>query len=145
MSITKQEFYEGAAIYRLARQGEIRTIHYDSPFFFVNGTLSVLLKYSTKGRSPWFFTLTVEEQRLLGQHRMGNVHVVGLICGSDGIATLSCSELRTIASGTENALHLSCFRQHREHYEVRGPDGTLARKIPPSDWQRILGDPPVET
>jgi hypothetical protein len=57
MGIKKQEFYEGAALHILAQAGTIRSITYAAPFFTLNEELLVLLKYSTKGRSPWAFTL----------------------------------------------------------------------------------------
>lgn len=62
MAIKKQEFYEGAALHLLACTGQIASIRYDAPFFFLNERLSVLLKYSTKTRSPWGFTFTLAEQ-----------------------------------------------------------------------------------
>jgi hypothetical protein len=65
MAIRKQEFYEGAALHLLARNGSIRSIRYNPPLFLVNDEVFLLLKYSTKGRSPWGFTFTTDEQRLL--------------------------------------------------------------------------------
>lgn len=56
MAIKKQEFYEGAALYLLARTGRIKSIRNQPPFFVLNDDLFVLLKYSTKSRSPWGFT-----------------------------------------------------------------------------------------
>jgi hypothetical protein len=52
VAIRKQEFYEGAALHLLARTGGITSVRYEAPFFLVN-QLSVLLKYSTRARSPW--------------------------------------------------------------------------------------------
>lgn len=65
MAIKKQEFYEGAALHLLVRSGRVTSIRYDSPLFLVNNQVLVLLKYSTKGRSPWGFTFTTDEQALL--------------------------------------------------------------------------------
>ena len=65
MSIKKQEFYEGAALHLLARAGGITGIRYEAPLFLLNEQLLVLLKYSTKGRSPWGFTFTRDEQLIL--------------------------------------------------------------------------------
>ncbi|HUE88335.1 MAG TPA: hypothetical protein VMO26_19845 [Vicinamibacterales bacterium] len=67
MGIKKQEFYEGAALHLLARTGAITCSRYESPFFVVNNTVVVHLKYSTKGRSPWGFTFMPDEQALLAQ------------------------------------------------------------------------------
>jgi hypothetical protein len=55
MAIKKQEFYEGAALYLLARSGLVTGIRVEPPFFVLNNSVSVLLKYTTGKRSPWGF------------------------------------------------------------------------------------------
>jgi hypothetical protein len=140
MAIKKQEFYEGAALHLLARTGNIASILYDAPFFFLNHRLSVLLKYCTNGRSPWGFTFTADEQRLLKTQASKFKMTIGLICGADGVAAFSYESYASVAAPRMSAIHLACYRQHGEHYEVSGPDGTLQRKIAPSTWQRILED-----
>lgn len=138
MAIKKQEFYEGAALHHLARGGLITSLRYEPPFFIVNNKLLVCLKYSTKGRSPWGFTFMPDEQSLLRKRAKGSELIIGLICGSDGIAAISYDAYEEIAGLRKSSIHLSCYRQHGQHYAVAGPDGELDRKIPPSLWQRIL-------
>jgi len=138
MAIKKQEFYEGAALHLLARAGRIARLRYESPFFVVNEEVWVLLKYSTRVRSPWGFTFTPEEQDILKERGVAFKTYIGLVCGSDGIAAFAYDRYRSIAAHSASALHVSCYRKHREHYEVNGPDGTLEGKVAPSDWQRIL-------
>ena len=140
MGISKQAFYEGAAIYLLARTGKVKTIHYKNPFFTVNGKTAVLLKYSTRVRSPWGFTFTPAEQRALRAKAASSATVIGLICGGDGVAGLSYERFAQIAPSSTGSLHVSCYRKHREHFEVNGPAGTLDRKVAPSDWMFILED-----
>lgn len=140
MGIQKQEFYEGAALHLLARTGRINNIQYRPPFFVLNGDLRVLLKYSTKGRSPWGFTFTPDEQRLLKKSASESRTVMGLICGADGIATIDYEALLKIASCRSTAVRIACYRRHGEHYEVIGPDGGLDGKIAPSKWHRVLGN-----
>jgi hypothetical protein len=122
MAIRKQEFYEGAALH----------------FFILNQHLFVLLKYSTRGRSPWGFTFTPGEQASLKSRAARSAVVIGLICGSDGIAAFSYDAYRTIASPRESAVHVACYRDHSRHYEVNGPDGELDEKVPPSAWRYLL-------
>jgi hypothetical protein len=138
MSIKKQEFYEGAALHQLSRRGRITSLTYEPPFFIFNDSLSVCLKYSTRGRTPWGFTFTPDEQLLLRNRGKRRDVIIGLICGPDGIAAISYEEYRTIAPLKKYAIHVSCYRKHGEHYGVFGPDGELERKIAPSLWQRIL-------
>lgn len=138
MAIKKQEFYEGAAIHRLARMGHISQIRYEPPFFFLNGKTSVLLKYSTKSRSPWGFTFTIDEQHQLNKIPSRFEIAIGLICGADGVAAIDYESFCSIAAPRRTSIHIACYRNHGEHYEVSGPDGTLERKIAPSAWQRLL-------
>lgn len=138
MAIKKQEFYEGAALHLLARSGEIVSLRYDPPFFLVNNRLLVCLKYCTRGRSPWGFTFTSDEQMLLQAKASESEIVIGLVCGGDGVAAFTYDEYRDIATPRNSAVHISCYRGHGEHYEVNGPDGMLNGKVAPSNWQRIL-------
>jgi hypothetical protein len=138
MAIKKQEFYEGAALHLLARSGKITALRYDPPFFTLNDRVLVLLKYSTRGRSPWGFTFTSDEQALLDAADSRSKIVIGLVCGSDGVAAFNYDDYLGIAAVRQSAVHVSCYRRHGEHYEVNGPDGSLDRKVSPSNWRRIL-------
>lgn len=138
MAIKKQEFYEGAALHLLARTGGIMSIRYDAPFFLLNDQLLVILKYSTRGRSPWGFTFTRDEQVLLQNRASEQKTVIGLICGADGVAAFPYDAYCSVAAPRKSAVHIACYHQHHGHYEVNGPDGTLDGKVAPSDWQRIL-------
>lgn len=138
MAIKKQEFYEGAALYQLARTGGVTSIRYEAPFFLLNEHLLVYLKYSTKGRSPWGFTFATDEQVLLQRSASQLKIVIGLVCGADGVAAVSYDAYESIAAPRNSAVHIACYRQHGEHYEVSGPDGKLDGKVAPSNWQRIF-------
>jgi hypothetical protein len=138
MAIKKQEFYEGAALHRLARTSAIMSIRYEAPFFVLNNEVSVYLKYSTKSRSPWGFTFTTDEQLVLRNSPPGARLVIGLICGADGVVTLTYDSYTSVAAPRKVAIHIACYRKHGEHYEVNGPDGCLAGKVAPASWQKIL-------
>ncbi|MDA9405169.1 hypothetical protein [Bradyrhizobium sp. CCBAU 45389] len=140
MAIKKQEFYEGAALHLIIRSGRVKSIRYDPPFFFLNERMIVLLKYSTKVRSPWGFTFTEDEQQRLSFMSGKQRTVIGLVCGADGIVALPYDSYSTIASARAASAYVSCYRDHGEHYQVSGPDGILKRKVPPSSWQRLLED-----
>jgi len=138
MALKKQEFYEGAALHLLARTGNVRGVRYDPPLFCLNDRLLLHLKYSTKGRSPWGFTFLPEEQVLLRDKARTMPLVIGLICGSDGVAAVPYDAFNAIVEVGRSAAHIACYRSHGEHYAVTGPAGRLSRKIPPSNWPRIL-------
>jgi hypothetical protein len=137
MGIKKQEFYEGAALHQLVRGSSGVQISYSAPFFIVDEKLQVHLKYSTAIRSPWGFSFLPEEQQLM-QSRASNLSlVIGLICGSDGIAALPYEKYERISVLRDVAVWVSCSRLHRGHFEVSGPDAILPGKIAPSDWSRL--------
>jgi hypothetical protein len=138
MTIKKQEFYEGAALYLLARTGVITGIRYDAPFFVLNDQLLVLLKYSTRSRSPWGFTFAKDEQRILSTRATRSKTVIGMICGADGVVACPYDAYSAVAAPRTSAVHIACYRRHGEHYEICGPDGTLDGKVAPSQWLRIL-------
>jgi hypothetical protein len=137
MAIKKQEFYEGAALHQLARDGDITSIHYEEPFFHIND-MHVLLKHSGRGRSPWGFTFTSDEQSLLRKMSADGRVVIGLVCGADGVAACEYEAYELIAAPRKVSIHVSCYRTHGQHYSINGPDGTLDGKVPPSAWKRIL-------
>lgn len=138
MPVAKQAFYEGAALYGLIRSGAVQHIIFKPPFFIVNNEVFLFLKYSTKPRSPWPFTFTASEQLVLRTMAADKRVMIGLICGGDGVAAVPWRSYSNIASIRASAIHISCRRQHGEHYEVNGPDGVLMGKIAPSVWSRML-------
>jgi hypothetical protein len=138
MPIRTQDYYEGAALYILAKTGMIKSIKWVSPFFVMNEKIWVLLKYATKNRSPWQFTFSAEEQDNLYQRARQAKTRIGLVCGKDGIVTLSYASYHSIANLKPLPVSIGCFRDHGEHYEIRGPDGIHSRKIAPSSWTKIL-------
>lgn len=140
MAIQKQEFYEGAALHQLIRNCRRAQVTYAAPLFVFDDRMQVHLKYSTGVRSPWGFKFNPDEQELLHQRSNELPLIIGLICGADGIAALPFERFAMIAALRNAAVRISCFRKHREHFEVSGPDGIVPGKIPPSDWQRLLNN-----
>lgn len=138
MSIQKQEFYEGAALHRIIRGSAGTRVAHSPPLFIFDERLQIHLKYSTAKRGPWGFTFMPEEQILLREHSRVMTLVIGLICGADSVAALPYDDYAYVAALKDVALHISCRRSHREHFEIRGPDGVLPGKIAPSDWTKLL-------
>lgn len=138
MTIKKQEFYEGAALHLLARGRGTLTLRHEPPCFVADDRLVLYLKYCTKVRSPWGFTLGAGELDHLGEYDSRFDVVLGFICGGDGVAAVRYDEVRQITAGQTDVFHIACYRKHHEHYEVSGPSGTLSHKVAPSDWSRVL-------
>jgi len=138
MSIQKQEFYEGAALHQLIRGSSRVNVLHVPPMFVLDERIQIHLKYSTAKRSPWGFTFTPDERKLMAERVEALPLVIGLICGADGVAALSYDSYASIAPAHGGALHLSCRRSHRERFEISGPTGILPGKVAPSDWAKLL-------
>jgi hypothetical protein len=138
MTIGKQEFYEGAALYRLAKSGSIKSISFDPPFIIVNGRLLLFIKYCKNGSSRWGFEFTPQECVQLSKASESGTVVIGLVCGSDGVVAVDFDEFRELAGSPAVSIRVACYRKHRELYEVSGPEGVSRRKVPPSRWTRLL-------
>lgn len=138
MAIQKQEFYEGAALYQLIRGAGDVHVRFTAPMFVLDERLQVHLKYSTAKRSPWGFTFNPNEQQLVLERSAELPLVIGLVCGADGIAVLSFEQFASIARPRATAIRVACFRKHRQHFEITGPDGDVPGKVAPSGWQCLL-------
>jgi hypothetical protein len=138
MAIQKQEFYEGAALRLLIRNNASASFRYSAPFFVVNDALQLYLKYSTGVRSPWGFTFTNDEQRLIHSHAGATDTIIGLICGSDGVATLPSADFARLVAVRDVPVRIACHRKHRQYFEITGPDGVMGSKVAPSEWQRLI-------
>lgn len=110
---------------------------YSAPFFILNDQLHIYLKYSTGKRSPWSFTFSPDEQKSLHESATKFSLVIGLICGADGVAALQYRKYVEVAA-MGPAFRIACYRLHREHFEIRGPRGSVSGKIAPSDWSKLI-------
>ncbi len=138
MAIQKQEYYEGAALHALIRSAGSLHVRYEAPFFVLNDSARVYVKYSTRGRSPWGFSFSEGEHELLLATVKDHEVVVALVCGSDGVASLTFAELAIACDVPREAFWVSCYRGHKQHYRLKGPRGWFESTVAPSAWERIL-------
>lgn len=139
MAIKKQEYYEGAALFKIINSAKKISISRETPFFLLDDKRRIYLKYSTANQAPWSFTFSLSEQSLIAKNYREPV-IIGLICGGDGVVALPSSLLMEIANFIGVNFSISCRRSHGSYYEVAGPDGISRKKIAPSDWDRMLVD-----
>lgn len=138
MTIKKQEFYEGAALYQLLQAGKVERVSYAHPFFILNDKFAILLKYSTAKDSPWNFVFTPNEMEELASPAKEFSYSMGLVCGSDGVVSLSVEQFNSVAKFEGDALRIGCHRKFDTSYRIVGPDGDLGRKISRSAWVKLL-------
>ncbi len=79
-----------------------------------------------------------ERAALHERSRIGVRVVIALVCGSDGVAAVELADFLRLVPQEERPVHVSCYRLHAEWYEVNGPSGKLDKKVPPSNWSRLL-------
>jgi len=135
--LEKQEFYWGAAIVRLLDHPRCESLNKIAFGYLVNSTHFIVLKYSTKSRTPWQFTFGGDEIHTLANSadRYKSV-VIGLVCGGDGVCAIAWNQAEKLLSGKPGSI--SVRRKFHGRYGVAGPTGDLERKVSIGDWPALL-------
>lgn len=108
--------------------------------YIINDEMIVLLKYSTKNRTPWRFSFTLDEMISIETLCKKNVKIViALVCGGDGVCAIHAEELHDIMG--DNPEWIAVRRNFKEQYGVAGPKGLLERKIAFQRWPAIVFEP----
>jgi len=138
--IDKQEYYHGAALIRLLEDSRCASVKKHSAGYVINGEGIVLLKYSTRNRTPWRFSFTLDEMiSIENLHKGMDKLVIALVCGGDGICAIYVEELHSVMG--DNPGWIAVRRNFNEQYGVEGPKGRLERKISFLRWPSIVFDP----
>jgi hypothetical protein len=123
----------GAALAQLVSHGRPVTIHErpdgdNSLFDIRSGAISslVLLKYATRAKSPWYFTLTEDQLALLSAvhlHYAMERRFMALVCHLDGVCLLSLAQFNQLVQPGSDAVGwgISISRPPRGQYRVCGP------------------------
>ena len=132
--ISETERYHGMVFSRIARNiSSLSLRQYNSKStssYVVNGT-GLFIKYSTKRMSPWHFTFIKQHQDEIEEMKKNlNDVVVALVCGSDGIASLSSVELNKVLDDNHAEIErITVSRPPRGKYRIGGTDGKLSKAI----------------
>jgi hypothetical protein len=136
--IDKTDYYHGAALVHLLNDDRcLSLLKRESLGYVVNADIFVLLKYTSKARTPWSFTFDLEDIERC--YRMAEEYkkvVLGLICGGDGVCALSWEKGSDLLGN--NAGRIAVARKHNHSYSVWGTAGELKRKVSVSSWPRVL-------
>ena len=135
--IDKHEFYHGAALIRLLEDDRCQRVRKGEFGYIVNDAIFVFPKYTTKHRSPWRFSFSADEVRRLNllAGRFQKI-VIAMICGGDGICTISWRQASDLLG--DNAGWISARRKFNEQYAVAGQAGGLTGKVSLSQWPTIV-------
>ncbi|MES2419551.1 MAG: hypothetical protein V4541_15300 [Bacteroidota bacterium] len=143
--IKEFEFYHGVVFSKLIHSipDGISIKLYPSPSnasYVINDNIGIYIKHSTKRMSPWRFSFQKvhQDEILQMQEQFRNIFVL-LVCGKDGIVTLSFEELKTILNDIHSETEwISASRMRNKEYSIKGSDGSLEKKIGKKDFLKKI-------
>lgn len=143
--IKEFEFYHGAVFARLIHFSNenisIKSFPTESnASYVINDKIGLYIKHSSKRMSPWRFSLQKvhQDEILQMKNSLTEVFLI-LVCGEDGIVTLSFSELKMVLNDVHGEVEwISASRNPRKEYTVKGSDGALGRKVGKSDFPKRI-------
>lgn len=145
--INSRDPYYGVVLRSLAKYGEpfhIAELGDKAGHFCLNEDAFLLVKYSSRNRSPWRFTFRLDDIRtLIDDQNQGGLFggsYVCLVCGFDSLCALREDEWSTLldltaASGQQT---VTVSRDPRSSFEVTSSSGNLSRKIPASRFPSLI-------
>jgi hypothetical protein len=149
--IRDQELLHGAALIRLLDAGEPVTVCKATgihPSVYVveagDRRVTLLLKLSTRKKSPWQFTFTEGEGEALvalAEAYPDHERLILFVCHLDGVCCLPYGRLGELIEdpSAPAGQAVSAARAERKSYRVTGPGRLrLHGTIPVSDWPRIV-------
>lgn len=135
--IEKADFYHGAAIIRLVQDLRCVSLTKTDYCYVINQDRAVVVKYTTKSRSPWRFTLNSDDvKRLNAVTTQYHICILALVCGGDGICAVKWGVAAELIG--DNAGWLAATRRFNGRYSLSGPNGVLARKISINQWPDLV-------
>jgi hypothetical protein len=124
--IREVERYHGVVLARLVRGGGKRSVSIEPQAdsraaYLIDGRVGLFVKYSTSRLSPWAFTFSNNHRLELERLRKSSRTVlVALVCGNDGVACLTLSELRGLLEvGPGGVAAIRASRGRRQKYVIR--------------------------
>jgi hypothetical protein len=142
--IKEYEFYHGVIFTKLIHFGNnisLRPYSDDANASYVlNDSVGLYIKHSAKRLSPWNFSFQKKHQDeiLEMKSHFGKVFLL-LICGEDGVVTLSFDELKKMLDEDHGQVEwISASRTHNKEYTVKGSDGGLGRKVGKNDFPKKI-------
>lgn len=143
--IKEFEFYHGVVFTKLihACNGQILFKPYptaSNSSYILNNDIGLYIKHSAKRMSPWRFSMQkIHQDEILNMKNHLTEVFLLLVCGEDGIVTLSFNELKQILNDAHGDIEwISASRNPRKEYTIKGSDGILSRKVGKSDFPKKI-------
>jgi hypothetical protein len=136
--LDKSEYYHGVAIIRLLEDNRCTSIKKRGNLgYVINDNIFVLLKYTTKARTPWGFTFDQEDiDRCNAMNKEHSQLVVGLTCGGDGVCAVTWSEMLYMLDRQPGRIAVG--RKHDQSYRIWGKGGKISNMVPVKRWPSIM-------
>lgn len=135
--IDKQNYYHGAAVISILEHKDCKSIRKNNIIYIVNDNKLVLIKYTTKHRSPWIFTFSNDEINRLHDLSLKTQNIIlAFVCAGDGICSICYSEFQTLLTNAPGWISIN--RKFGKQYKVSGTNGELKGKISVSRWPQII-------
>jgi hypothetical protein len=143
--IREFEFYHGVVFSKLVHHFSegvsVKTYPSTSnASYILNDNIGLYVKHSAKRITPWRFSFQKIHQDEIAQMKaeLGNVFVI-LVCGDDGVVTLSFDELKIILNEIHEEIEwISASRSANKEYSIKGSDGVLNKKVGKNDFPKKL-------
>ena len=143
--IKEFEFYHGVVFTKLIHSVNKNVLIKPYPTisnasYVVNNNTGIYVKHSSGRMSPWRFVIQKIHQDEIWEmkNHLPNVFLL-LVCGDDGIVTLSFDDLEKILP-VDNAdtAWISAARNPHKEYTVKGSCGDLGRKVGKNDFPKRI-------
>src|SRR5712664_3047506 len=137
--IEKLEFYHGAALVRLIEDARCAAITKHECGYLVNHSRIIMIKYSTKGHSPWGFTFSPDDIARIGKaEEESHGAVVALVCGGDGVCVLFWTDIEKLLASSPG--RIAAKRGFAGCYAISGPEGKMKGRVAMNRWPAIVFD-----
>jgi hypothetical protein len=105
-------------------------------------SIGLLIKTSSKRRSPWQYSFHRENQEEIESLRIANDEVfILLINGDDGVACISYQLLKQLLDDKfEDVEAVRVSRRIKEAYRISGRDGQLDNPLPKNSFPNLILD-----
>ena len=131
------DFYRGAAVLQLLRTPRCLEMRAVEDGFVVNHRVYFELKHCTSGKSRWSFHISDRDvERMIRYSQKPYAVFLGLVCGGDGVCALALTDVLVVV-GSQGG-RIAAARPYSRSYAVSGSANGLKRKVPQSDWPRLL-------
>jgi hypothetical protein len=143
MKIQEKDFFHGAALTQIVEHPSFKALNKaDEKYghYQINHNTRILLKYRSKGESPWTFELKEEDiNTLIDDIASDQRSFLCLVCGKISVCILSSGEYQDLINTSQRtSQHITIELPPRSSMKVKSKIFTLDHTIPHTNFPNIL-------